>query len=758
MRELFIYDNQLTEIPKEVCSMSNLEVLNANNNRLFTLPPGVEKLQKLRNLFVDENHLTELPQGVCSLYNLELLGAAKNKLSSLLSGVGKLQKMRELFIYDNQLTEIPAGICSLFNLELLDVKNNRFSTFPPGVERLQKLRKLHIDGNELLEVPPGVCSLSNLEMLTCHRNPIARLPDDIKRLSSLKTLDISDCRLDEFPRQVQQIKTLEELYADGCKFNSVPDEIGNLQHLQFLSLATNDLSTLPSTMSHLRRLRVVQLWNNKFEKFPEVLCEMPAIEKLDIKNNSITKLPNNLHRAGNLKDLEVSGNPLTYPPQDVCNQGTSAIMAFLKLSAEKEENILQAFNLLSVNMEERQWKPLVRSLGISEMALDTIKASAPDDVPDQVYQTLVQWREREGEAATLSALEQHLRKLNFQQLVRQLSLEPRTPEHTEFESTEAGAGGGQEETLLQQRKYPSVTVDKKFPIVHFEQLEKKSFLGSGGFAYVRKFRHRDWKIDVAVKRLMRTGNVEGNEQEVLYSEARKLKLACKSEHVISLLGICMSPDFAIVMPYMENGSLAGLLRDVDVPWALRWRMAHEISLGMTFLHCQNPQILHCDLKAENVLLDGDFHVKISDFGLSKWKTKSRVVTTTSPVGGTLTHVPPEFFDIDQAPTDKFDVYSFGVLLWEMATRKTPYENTNNSALIRLAVKNGQRPNMDLVPTDLPDVDTLSQLIQTCWSQNAEHRPSFHQCEEDLHILNSKSSKEDIQQAITDVLKKKAGEN
>ncbi|XP_078584107.1 receptor-interacting serine/threonine-protein kinase 2-like [Branchiostoma floridae x Branchiostoma japonicum] len=210
------------------------------------------------------------------------------------------------------------------------------------------------------------------------------------------------------------------------------------------------------------------------------------------------------------------------------------------------------------------------------------------------------------------------------------------------------------------------------------------------------------------------------------------------------------------MPYMENGSLAGLLRDVDVPWALRWRMAHEISLGMTFLHCQNPQILHCDLKAENVLLDGDFHVKISDFGLSKWKAESRVVTKTSPEGSTITHAPPEYHsNINLAPNTKFDVYSFGVLLWEIVTRRQPYALAANSALISMAVTMGQRPDLTLIPTDRDDVTSVSQLMQTCWSQNPEDRPSFDDCADRLRHVQDRFSREEVRQAIIIVEKMKA---
>ncbi|XP_035665251.1 receptor-interacting serine/threonine-protein kinase 2-like [Branchiostoma floridae] len=333
-------------------------------------------------------------------------------------------------------------------------------------------------------------------------------------------------------------------------------------------------------------------------------------------------------------------------------------------------------------------------------------------------------------------------------------ISPQTPNRRGYETGAVGAVGGQEADGLQSsaRKYPSVTVDQKFPIIQFERLKEQSILGRGGFAYVMKARHLDWKQDVAVKCLL-TRQIEGSEQEVLYSEARKLNLGSRSDHVISLLGVCLDPNFAIVMPYMENGSLAGLLRDVDVPWALRWRMAHEISLGMTFLHCQNPQILHCDLKAENVLLDGDFHVKISDFGLSKWKMRSRVVTQTSPEGSTITHAPPEYFlDINLVPTPMFDVYSFGVLLWEIITRAEPYGNAMNSALIRLAVTSGQRPDLTLIPTDREDVTSVSQLMQTCWSQTPEDRPTFQACADHLITVTSRSSKEDILQAIIDVMK------
>ncbi|KAI8484969.1 hypothetical protein Bbelb_373760 [Branchiostoma belcheri] len=494
----------------------------------------------------------------------------------------------------------------------------------------------------------------------------------------------------------------------------------------------------------------LDLSNQGLTSIPEEVFDITDLEALNVSNNILTTCK--------LQHLDVSGNPLTYPPQKVCEEGAEAILSFLKEEAVKDyekKKMLQAFNRLSLKVRQTELKPIARSLGLEENEIDTIKTSAPDDLPDQVYQTLVKWREKEGEGATLPELEKHLKDLGLDQLAEGLLGSPRSPENRQpFKSAEErGAFGGEDATRPQSSKYPSVTVDDKFPIIEFEQLDfpPDCYLGHGGFAAVARAHHLDWKHDVAVKRLL----AHGSEQQLLYSEARKLKLASTSPYVVSLLGVCLEPHFAIVMPYMENGSLARLLRDVDVPWALRWRMAHEISLGMTFLHYQNPQILHCDLKAENVLLDDNFHVKISDFGLSKWRTESRIVTETSPTGATITHAPPEYIlDINAVPTDKLDVYSFGVLLWEIITRREPYENTMNSALIEVGVRTGQRPDMRLVPTDVPDLDTVSQLMQKCWSQEQDHRPSFKVCEDQLRVVKNNFSKEDILEAIIFVQKEK----
>lgn len=89
-------------------------------------------------------------------------------------------------------------------------------------------------------------------------------------------------------------------------------------------------------------------------------------------------------------------------------------------------------------------------------------------------------------------------------------------------------------------------------------------------------------------------------------------------HVLPLLGIIEKLEWehvsgaALVTPFMENGSLAGLLQpQCPRPWPLICRLLHELVLGMCYLHSQNPVLLHRDLKPSNVLLDPDLHAKVS---------------------------------------------------------------------------------------------------------------------------------------------------
>lgn len=85
--------------------------------------------------------------------------------------------------------------------------------------------------------------------------------------------------------------------------------------------------------------------------------------------------------------------------------------------------------------------------------------------------------------------------------------------------------------------------------------------------------------------------------------------AAKFRYILPVYGICGDPQ-GLVMEYMETGSLENLLASEPLPWELRFRIIHETAVGMNFLHCMKPPLLHLDLKPANILLDAHYHVKV----------------------------------------------------------------------------------------------------------------------------------------------------
>lgn len=83
----------------------------------------------------------------------------------------------------------------------------------------------------------------------------------------------------------------------------------------------------------------------------------------------------------------------------------------------------------------------------------------------------------------------------------------------------------------------------------------------------------------------------------------------KFQHIVSIYGVCKQP-LGIVMEFMANGSLEKMLPTHNLSWQLKFRIIHETSLAMNFLHSIKPPLLHLDLKPGNILLDSNMHVKV----------------------------------------------------------------------------------------------------------------------------------------------------
>eukprot|EP00064_Thunnus_orientalis_P004276 superscaffoldBa00000385_g4287 len=150
--------------------------------------------------------------------------------------------------------------------------------------------------------------------------------------------------------------------------------------------------------------------------------------------------------------------------------------------------------------------------------------------------------------------------------------------------------------------------------------------------------------------------------------------AVKFKYIVSIYGVC-SDATAMVMEYMSNGSLNNLLASHTLMWPKKFQMIHEASMGMNFLHSMQPPLLHLNLKMSNILLDDHLHVKISDFGLIHWEEgmNKKLFMEHLTARGNISYIPPETFtQCPDPPGTTFDVYSFGIVMWEILTQQKPY--------------------------------------------------------------------------------------
>jgi len=261
--------------------------------------------------------------------------------------------------------------------------------------------------------------------------------------------------------------------------------------------------------------------------------------------------------------------------------------------------------------------------------------------------------------------------------------------------------------------YSEITWDKKIAQGAFGEVWRATWAGTV----------------VAAKKILKTEIGDSDLAE--FSQEILLMSKLRHPNIVQFLGACLEPEICLLTEYFERGSLFDVLakRDVEIDWARKLQIIYDITSGFVYLHTRNPPVIHRDVKSMNVLVTKDWKCSVADFGLTKIKDKAMLSTRCgSPAWSAPEVLRGEPYD------EKADVFSYGIVLWEVITRSPPYRGMNPMQVIGQVAY--QRPSLrPPIPNDCPVIG-LIDLTTRCWDDNPATRPTFPQALEAVKVMRA----------------------
>eukprot|EP00854_Cymbomonas_tetramitiformis_P010309 gene10309-12194_t len=241
--------------------------------------------------------------------------------------------------------------------------------------------------------------------------------------------------------------------------------------------------------------------------------------------------------------------------------------------------------------------------------------------------------------------------------------------------------------------------------VHFDDVTMTKQIGSGSYGCVYR---GIWRCsDVAVKVM---NSDSGLQQQAALEQFRmeaQILASLRSPNVVLFMGACTQPP---------NVCMALL-------WPRRIQLAMDVAIGMNFLHTSHPQIVHRDLKSPNILISSSWSAKIGDLGLSKL-TESGMMNATASINSPRWMAPEVLKGEDYNAS--CDVYSFGVIMWEICTNEIPWADCVNPYQLVHMVADERRslPLPEETDPPCPALVEINELIKMCLSYEPSERPAF----------------------------------
>nr|XP_027088252.1 receptor kinase-like protein Xa21 isoform X1 [Coffea arabica] len=636
LQGLYLAGNYLSgNIPMSISNCSRLTIITLLSNEFTgSIPDSLGNLRQLNVLQLSDNKLTsESSSQELSLFSslancmlLRHISLERNPLNGVLpNSLGNLSSSIEI-IYafgSGIMGSIPGSIGNLSNLIALRLDNNQLTgSIPTSVKGLGKLQGLYLHNNIITgTLSTDLCNLRMLNDFNISQNQVSgSIPGCLGNITSIRYIDLSFNKItSSVPISLWNLKDLLELRLTSNFFNgSLAPEIGKLKAVTWLDMSLNHFSgNIPSTIGDLQRLIQLSLANNNLEgSIPSTIADIQSLEYLDLSHNNVSgSIPKLMENLTYLTYLNVSSNDLRgeIPSEGPFTKFTYDSFAFNRALCGAPRFHLPPCQTIS-RRKSRTRKTVLIAIILPGMLSVVIVAGL-----GTVFHRYKKKSKIPSQTGLSSLIEQP--RISYYELLQ-------------------ATNGYSQENLLGVGSFGSVY---------------KGILNDGKILAVKVF-------NLQLERAFRSFDAECNILRNL-----------RHRNLTKVITSCSNPDFkSLVLEFMPNGSLEKWLHSENCSLDVMQRLniMIDVACALQYLHHgYTTPVIHCDLKPSNVLLDQDMVAHVSDFGIAKMLSEEETITHTNTLA-TLGYIAPEYGSEGLVST-KCDVYSYGIMLMEMLTRKRP---------------------------------------------------------------------------------------